>query len=84
MLKRGVGFMGLKTIEGGITTVKLPSDVRLVLREKNWTILDAVKNGLRFRSENSMDIYEHPAYLRLLDRLTEIKIKLNELEGVKL
>lgn len=75
--------MGLKSIEGGITTVKLPTDVRLALKSKGWTILDAIKNGIAYKHPSSYEgeVYDHPAYKALLDRMIKMRNKLNKLEG---
>ena len=66
--------MGLKKFDSGITTVRLPAEIRLALKEKGWTILQAIKNSLIYRNQTSYEgeICKRPECVRAKQRLIEL------------
>lgn len=75
-LKRGES-MGLKTYKGLKTSVYLPSDVRVALRDKEWTILEAIRNGLKYRAPDAVneEPCERPECIRAKKELIKIELK---------
>lgn len=69
--------MTLKKFESGLTTVRLPIEIRLALREKNWTILQAIKNGLCYvhPSHYKEEACLRPECIRAKRRLAQMLIK---------
>ena len=69
--------MGIKKFESGVTTVRVPAEIRIALKDKGWTILQAIKNGLSYRhpSAYNEEITDHPKYKRLAERFFELNEK---------
>lgn len=81
--------MALKSIESGQTGIFIPKDVRILLRDKNMTILKAIKRGLLdqepkldFSDPNMLpeEVLEHPLWKAKIAKIVELKLRLNVLE----
>tara|TARA_Y100000310_G_scaffold337170_1_gene423562 strand:- start:1677 stop:1904 length:228 start_codon:yes stop_codon:yes gene_type:complete len=75
--------MGLKTLESGNTSVRIPTEIRLALRNKRWTILQAIKNGLKYSAtaRSIGVICERPECVNSKRRLARLLVKYGDDEN---
>lgn len=70
-------ILGLKTTETTITTVKIPTEIRIALKEKKWRIIDAIKNGLKHKEVDEFleEICTRSECVRAKGRLADLLIE---------
>tara|TARA_Y100000310_G_scaffold108019_1_gene106495 strand:- start:101 stop:328 length:228 start_codon:yes stop_codon:yes gene_type:complete len=69
--------MSIQKIDSGVTTVRIPAEIRIALRRKRWTILNAIKNGLKYSatSKSLGEVCEREECISSKRRLARLLMK---------